>query len=241
MPTEDKKAQRKEEQRQRRRGERAEHVANWYFRLNGFLSIPGFVVHPDEQRPHPLTEADLIAVRFPYSEEWISDRKMVDDVLLTNFASMTKTLFVLVEVKASLCNINGPWSKRGLGNMQRVIRRIGFSDPSRVEQIAEDMYSHLRWEDETTVLQYVAVGKRLNDGHQRTYPRLRQVVWDQIADFLFDRFEHFPEKLPANGRKVHQQWPDFGKAFGNHFRKMETQQLAREFVWNYIDQGIKKP
>ena len=34
-----------QEREQRDRGERAESVAAWYFRLNGFLSIPGFVVH----------------------------------------------------------------------------------------------------------------------------------------------------------------------------------------------------
>jgi len=239
METPERRLQLEEQRRQRRRGVRAEHVSNWYFRLNGFLSIPGFVVHPDELRRFPMTEADLIAVRLPHSQEWIADRKMVDDPLLTCLASTTKTLFLLVEVKTDLCNINGPWSERASGNMQRVIRRLGFADPSRAEQIANDMYSHLRWEDDSTVLQYVAVGKRSNDGRQRTYPRLTQIVWDQIADFLFARFQQFPEKLPSDGRTVHGQWPDFGKAFGQKFRKMNEQKDAREFVWKYIDQGGK--
>ncbi len=45
-------------------GSRAEEVAAWYFRLNGFFAIPGFVVHPDRRQRHARTEADLIAVRF---------------------------------------------------------------------------------------------------------------------------------------------------------------------------------
>jgi hypothetical protein len=53
----------------RGRGDRAEDVAHWYFRLNGFLSIPGFVVHPDVSRDYPLTEADLIGVRFSHSRK----------------------------------------------------------------------------------------------------------------------------------------------------------------------------
>jgi len=65
------------------RGRRAEDVASWYFRLNGFLTIPGFVVHPDQRRRFPRTEADLLGVRFPFSREWISTRQMEDDPLLT--------------------------------------------------------------------------------------------------------------------------------------------------------------
>lgn len=239
MLTPERKAQLEEQRRQRRRGERAEHVASWYFRLNGFLSIPGFVVHPDQQRRYPLTEADLVAVRFPNSEELIGGRRMVDSSLLTDLAPAPKTLFLLVEVKYDLCNINGPWSERSAGNMQRVIRRIGFAEPDQIDDIADAMYSHLRWEGQSAVLQYVSVGRRANDGRQRTYPQLKQIVWDQIADFLFDRFQQFPEKLPSDGRTVHEQWPDFGRAFGRRFRKMTGRQDAREFVWSYIDEGAK--
>jgi hypothetical protein len=60
-------------------GDRSEQVANWYFRLNGFLSIPGFVLHPDKRQRFPLTEADLMGVRFANSVEEIDGRKMVDD------------------------------------------------------------------------------------------------------------------------------------------------------------------
>jgi hypothetical protein len=220
----------KERQQQRRRGERAEHVASWYFRLNGFLSIPGFIVHPDQQRRYPLTEADLIAVRFPNSAEWIDGCSMVDDSLLTALSSPTKLLFLLVEVKYDLCNINGPWSDRSAGNMQRVIRRLGFAGPDQVDDIADAMYSHLRWEGHSEVLQYVSVGKRANEGRQRRYPQLKQIVWDQIADFLFDRFHQFPQKLPFGGRTVHEQWPNFGRFFGKRFRQMNDPKVAREFV-----------
>lgn len=42
------------------KSERAEEVANWFFRLNGFLSIPNFIVHPDTVSRHPRTEADYL-------------------------------------------------------------------------------------------------------------------------------------------------------------------------------------
>lgn len=49
-----------------------EKVAYWYFRLNGFLQIENFVVHP-ERRGGQRTDADLLAVRFPHRAERLFD------------------------------------------------------------------------------------------------------------------------------------------------------------------------
>ena len=49
-----------------------EKVAYWYLRLNGFLQIENFVVHP-ERRGGQRTDADLLAVRFPYRAERLFD------------------------------------------------------------------------------------------------------------------------------------------------------------------------
>ena len=228
----------KEQARQLRRAERTEEVASWYFRLNGFLSIPGFIVHPDAVRRNPMTEADLIAVRFPYSTEIIADRRMEDDPRLTTLADPSQVLFLLVEVKTDLCNINGPWSNEEAGNMQRVIRRLGFAEEESVEKISSTMYQHLRWESDKHVLQYIAVGKRKNDGQQRNYRRLVQIVWPEISDFLFERFKAFPEKLSSDGRLIHEQWPAFGRFYGKAMRRIQSPKESREIVWSYIDQGL---
>ena len=58
-----------------------EKVAYWYFRLNGFLQIENFVVHP-ERRGGQRTDADLLAVRFPHRAERLFDSPndiMTDD------------------------------------------------------------------------------------------------------------------------------------------------------------------
>ena len=222
----------------RRRGERAEQVANWYFRLNGFLSIPGFIIHPDRQRLFPRTEADLIAVRFPYSAEKIADRDMEDDPLIINLAKPPQILFILVEVKSGTCNINGPWSRREEGNMQRVIRRLGFAkDNDEINSIADDMYSHLRWENNNYVLQYIAVGADINKDLKRRYSSLVQITWKDIGKFLFKRFREFPEKLPSDGRPIHSQWPDFGRAYGNCVRRLQSDKESIEAVRMYIETG----
>jgi hypothetical protein len=199
------------------RGRRAEDIASWYFRLNGFLTIPGFVVHPDQRRRFPRTEADLVGVRFPFSREWISTRQMEDDSLLTGIdETHLRIVFILVEAKTDLCDINGPWSERRDENMQRVIRRLGFADESLVDSIAARMYDSARWEGDHHVLQYVCVGARKNDGRQRQFPHLLQIDWSEVGHFLWHRFGNFPEKLP-DGRPVHAQWPDFGRKYGTWF------------------------
>jgi hypothetical protein len=48
-----------------------EKVAYWYFRLNGFFQIENIVAHPARQGSQ-RTDADLLAVRFPFRVEGCS-------------------------------------------------------------------------------------------------------------------------------------------------------------------------
>jgi len=121
--------------------------------------------------------------------------------------------------------------------MQRVIRRLGFASPEEVDVIAQTMYKELRWEDHRFVLQYVSLGRRRNEDVGSRYPRLIQITWDDIADFLYERFEMFPEKLPPHGNTIHSQWPDFGRFYGKWICEMASPQQSRLLVWQYIDQG----
>jgi hypothetical protein len=220
-----------------RRGEWAEQVAGWYFRLNGFLSIPGFVVHPDEVRRHPRTEADLLGVRFPHSTEAIAGRPMEDEAWVGEGA---KICFIIAEVKADVCNVNGPWSLQAEENMERAIQRLGFAPNDQVGGIAQAMYEHLHWEGPGHVLQYVAIGGRVNHNLRGRYPRLKQITWQQISDFLFKRFSDFPAKLRDGGR-VHDQWPDFGKKYGRWFYFMGRRERSEDAVRRYLDSGSCMP
>ena len=219
------------EERQRdeskRKGERAEDVARWYFRLNGFLSIPGFVVHLDKSRAHiardgtprfAKTEADLIGVRFVGSREMINGRDMEDDPTLTSLATGRdmQALFILVEVKAGICKMNGPWTSRDSQNMQRVIRRLGLArDEREVEDIAAAMYTVGRYQDNFYTLQYICVGAEKSAELETTFPQVLQIAWRDIGKFLAERFMSFPEKMPDG--HVHKQWPEFGRQFGKWF------------------------
>jgi len=245
-----------EKNRDRLVGQRAEEVASWYFRLNGFLALPGFVVHLDQDQAeigadgiprYQRTEADLIGVRFVGSREVINSfgtkREMIDDPKLTSLCPPTLTkqaLFVLVEVKAGLCKMNGPWTNRNRANMQRVIRRLGFAvNEKQVELIAEDMYAKGRYEDEFYVLQYICIGAEKSKEISYRCNSVAQINWLEIGEFLIDRFTSFPEKTPDG--EVHDQWPKFGRAFGklvsSHLRAQNQKKIHSSTITRYIQTG----
>lgn len=76
-----------------------ERLAFWFLRLNGFLTIPNFIVHPErprEDRAYPQqTDVDVLGVRFPFRAE-NRMRPMPDFEL---FAAEKRPMVVLSEVK----------------------------------------------------------------------------------------------------------------------------------------------
>ena len=94
-----------------------EHLAYWYFRLNGFMTTVNFVVHPEdgsEQR----TDVDVLGVRFPYRAELLS-QSMVDDAPF--ILEKERPYIVIAEVKKDLCKLNRPWTRKGDQNMNRIL------------------------------------------------------------------------------------------------------------------------
>jgi len=83
----------------------AQDTAYWYFRLNRFLTIPNFVVHPDVGNRQE-TDVDVLGVRFPYRGENLR-RPMRDDDLFRRHRH--SSYVAIAEVKSGCCSLNGPW------------------------------------------------------------------------------------------------------------------------------------
>ena len=252
------------EDKSRQVGRRAEEVAEWYFRLNGFFLIPGFIVHPDLIKRTPRTEADLLGIRLKHSKEssWRSSGAnqhfskigrvdMTDDPIF-NTASFSeqskKHLAVMVEVKAGECAINGPWSPEHLNgndtnvnnNMERALAKLGFGDASEVPLAAKSMYDQLRYEGSEFVVQYFAVGKAISTNLQEMYPKLKQITFDQIGTFLRYRFHGFPEKIPLDTNI--KLWDGFGDIFARWFESRRqgsepSNEICQMAVKSYIEKG----
>jgi len=215
------------------RGRRAEEVAQWYFRLNGFLQT-GFVLHDDQ--PHrQVTEADVLAVRFPHSEESLRDIRVTDHQWIREVTPRQQTLFVIAEVtQGGPCKVNDPWRDPSSSAMEKAIRRLGFALPEKRAGIAKAMYDRLRWPGDNFVLQFLSIGDRTNDGLSTRYQDLVQLTWDGIAGFLWDRFHAFGQI-----KGWPPQWPEFGRTFAQRVESGEVSsaQQAVDCVATYIQDG----
>lgn len=199
-------------------GNRAEDVATWYFRLNGFFIIPSYIIHKDRRAETPRTEADIIGVRFRHSVEYIGNRVLKDDPVILNSGKVNgvmKNLFALVEVKAGICAINGPWSNPAEKNINRALGRTGIFEKSQIESVSDTLYNNYRWEDAQNVIQYFCIGNEI-DPSLDNRGRIVQITYRNIADFLYLRFLNFPEKIPTR-LAVDLQWPGFGHDFAYWF------------------------
>ena len=194
----------------------AEKVAYWYFRLNGFLNIENFVVHPD-LRGGQKTEADLFGVRFPYRAE----PGMRDDAPFEG--ARTKPLFIIVEVTRAKCKLNGPWINPKLGNMEYVLGAIGALPADQKDKVAKALYEKCAYPDEgkEREFQLIAVGSDVDPELQKTYPLLIQITLASMLKFVHARF------MAYRARKAdHGQWDEFGQYLWETAEKFHSDPAA---------------
>src|SRR5260370_18148761 len=104
-------------------------LAYWYLRMNGCLTVRNFVLHPKSPKDSQLTDADVVAVRFPGFE---FDDTDADDAL---FSAASEPILLVAEVKGGNqeCSLNAPW-RRSSDAIAYVLRRFA---PSVIETVTE--------------------------------------------------------------------------------------------------------
>lgn len=185
----------------------SERLAFWFLRLNGFLTITNFVVHPEAPRDdgaYPQqTDVDLLGVRFPFRAE-NRGRPMPDFPL---FADERRVQVVLSEVKTSQCRLNGPWTNPEFQNLQKVLCAGGFRPPDQVDAIAGTLYETGVWTDNEMAIRIVCFGARHNNGVKQKFPDVPQLLWHQdVLPFIFRRFHEYHLE-----KRMHEQWEVDGK------------------------------
>jgi hypothetical protein len=194
-----------------------EKVAYWYFRLNGFLQIENFVVHPTRHGGQ-RTDADLIAVRFPFRAERMFDDPsdiMVDDIKRLALSSDLIDI-VIAEVKTNQpCTLNGPWTQQDRQNVHRVLAAIGCLSPGRIEVASSNIYRTGFYRDDVLRIRLVAVGRGRSPEIATMYPEVTQLVWSEILAFIWDRFHRYRKQ-----KTQVDQWDSAG---------LKIKQLADKF------------
>jgi hypothetical protein len=167
---------------------RFELLATWYLRFNGYFTTANFSVHPDFKKKSGGTDSDVLAVRFPYSEEFQRRFNFERD---PTFIREGQTDFVICEVKTSMCDINPTWRDPERTNVEYALRWMGFeSSDDGIKSIAENVYKTGKWEsaDRRQCLRFVAIGNSLNKTLAQEMPSVQQVEHQQIIEYLTRRF-----------------------------------------------------
>jgi hypothetical protein len=196
-----------------------EKVAYWYFRLNGFLQIENFVIHPERQGAQ-RTDADLLAVRFPYRAERLFDDPhdiMHDDEARLSL-SADQIDVVIAEVKTNQpCTLNGPWRREDHQNIHRVLAAIGCLPPDHIGQAATEIYgAGIHISEFGLRVRLVAIGASRSDELAAAFPEVTQLVWPEMLAFIWDRFHTYRrqktqvDQWDAQGRLLKTMADSFG-------------------------------
>lgn len=170
-----------------------EKVAYWYFRLNGFLQIENFVVHPGG-RGGQRTDADLLGVRFPHRSEFSidhPDRPMVDDAAVLGL-SIDLIDIVIAEVKTNACcTLNGPWTSVESQNVHRILVAVGCLPGDRIAAAAADIYATGQHIADGLRIRLIAMGRERNEPLGEQFPAVVQLTWVQVLSFVGQRFNAY--------------------------------------------------
>ncbi len=158
-----------------------ERLAYWYFRLNGFMTIENFVVHP-ERGSNVCTDVDILAARFKYRSE-NGETPMLDDPKVTDCDTLVNV--ILAEIKKRDCALNESWRPEA-GNMQRVLRAIGCAIDDELESASGQLYRVGRWSNDSATVRLFALGERVDDD-LKVGPE-QQIEWSSVIDFCIRRF-----------------------------------------------------
>jgi len=180
-----------------------ERLAYWYLRLNGFLTIANFLVHPETRRDYS-TEVDVLGVRFPFRAENLT-RPMTDDERFTRHGE--RFFLVIAEVKNGLCDLNGPWRNPENRNMEKILAAIGMFPQSCWRTVADSLYQSGCFQDDKHLLSLFCIGRYLNESLQNSLSQVPQVTFDQILRFIHGRLIVY-----LGVKAQHEQWDRDGKA-----------------------------
>jgi hypothetical protein len=175
-----------------------ERLIYWYLRLNGFLLLENFIIHP-EMGGNQRTEADLLGVRFKHRSELLQN-PMKDDPKFVDCTTFCNV--IIAEVKRGQCALNGPWT-RSDQNMLRILRAIGCFEENAVADAARALYNNGRYQTDQVTCRLLAFGNREGEIRIQDVP---QIFFSDVIEFIYQRFQDYSQQKASIGN-----WPTDGQ------------------------------
>jgi hypothetical protein len=179
-------------------GNTFEQLAYWYLRLNGYFTVQNFVLHPEKDGSQ-RTEADLLAVRFPYHSEEINGTPMKNDCILDCVPG--KIDFIIAEVKGKErdCCLNPTWTNSEKKNINYALNWFGIIDEkSKLYEISRVLYKSYSYEDDRFFIRFVCFGHSASEPIKK---KAIQITHNQAIEFIRKRFKEYKKtkKTIVNG------------------------------------------
>lgn len=214
-----------------------EKVAYWYFRLNGFLQIENFIIHP-RTRGSQRTDGDLLAVRFPHRAERLFDNP--DDIMIDDEAGLALSNdlveIVFVEIATNQpCKLNDTWVDEEKRNIHRALAALGCVSHHEIETAAASIYETGVYQGNQGLrIRLVAVGRTPSKELSAKFPNVIQLTWVDVLKFIAIRFKAYHKQ-----KTQVDQW-------GYHGTKLHELAGASTSVSNFTDvvlsvMGARRP
>jgi hypothetical protein len=191
----------------------SEALAYWYLRLNGFLTIPNFIVHPDAGA-NQGTEIDTVGLRLPDRSENLV-RPMADDSRLID--PVGRVHLVLTEAKRGEAAVNDSWMNPQRQNILRVVRSIGVAGKPRAARIATRVVANGAYLSPKLRVEILCLADRRSARLSRQLPGVRQVLWLETLEFIHERFTAYHRQ-----KRSHGQWDAIGQLLWNEMESSST-------------------
>jgi len=200
-----------------------ESLILWYLRFNGYFTTPSLTTHPDFKKEAGSSDADVLAVRFQYSEErqrgfiFERDPRLIQEVPID---------VVLVEVKSSACALNENWTNETHGNVEYALRWVGRWIDQAVNKIAKDVYKCGEWRDAGSgeLVRFVCFGRAPSTTLKANYPMVSQLLFRDVIRYMRDR-------MNKNCYQVHRErWEPFIRCLGERFEAGRSDEEILEWI-----------
>lgn len=192
-----------------------ERFAAAYLRLNGYFTVPNFIVHAadDTQRASGgyignYTETDILGLRMPFSREVTGPLAIRNDPTLVSNAD-NKIDVVIVEVKSGgHATPNRPW--RSQTNVHQaipyIVRFVGLHSDTEIQNVAGSLAASYSHEDERTRLRYIVMAETANEYYQAQ--GVTYITFEDAIRFIIQVRGQCWIDANIGVSSLHHQWDD---------------------------------
>jgi hypothetical protein len=234
-------------------GKRAEILAEWYLRFNGYFPLPNFILHDaglERQKGEQLTEADVLAVHLPHTREIIRGKGYEFEVEPHRDLNVKRGLmdFVIVEVSSEECKLNWLQEDDTINRefLKYILRRFGWWKEDTVSSISRTLSTEKYWEsDEESNRGTKERIRVLSIGPSRSADSLEgliEITFVDILDFL--KYELFMSYTRSEDIGIivsnHQQWHPlickiYNMLLGHRGEEKESEEVVK---WLFPDSQL---